>query len=241
MTGRRRALVTGASRRVGLAIAEELARDGYDLALHTRSSSPDDARRACEAAGATVLTVQADLSTVQGCRHLVDRVLEQWDSLDVLVNNASLFEAVPFHQITADGWDRMLAVNLRGPFLLSQGFASALSAAEGLVVHMTDIGGQRPVVGYTHYSVSKAGLIMLVRAMAVELAPAIRTVGISPGHVVWPDGFTSEQRTRIAARIPMKRVGEAADVAALIRFLAREGHYINGAVIPVDGGLSSRY
>lgn len=239
-----RALVTGGGVRVGRAIALELARAGYDVAVHChRSRGPaEEVAAACRALGREAFVAAADLATEAGCASLVEAVSARWDDLDLLVNNASLFEPAPFESITDADWARMLAVNLRAPFLLSRGLLPALRAgAGGVVVHLCDIGADRPVSGYTHYSVSKAGLVMLVKSMAVELAPAVRTVGISPGQVAWPDDYDDDRRERIRRRIPLQRVGAPEDVARLVRFLALEGTYVNGEVIAVDGGLSKRY
>jgi pteridine reductase len=254
MMRRPRAVVTGAAIRVGRSVALELARAGFDLVVHYRGSQKPAAELAatCEAAGATVHLAQADLATVRGCRGLVEEVLERWDALELLVNNASAFDPVPFEEIGLDQWEAMLGVNLRAPFLLSQGLLPALRAGSaasvggpeaqrGLVVHLCDIGADRPVSGYAHYSVSKAGLVMLVKAMAVELGPAIRAVGVSPGQVVWPEDYDEALRAKLRARIPLQRVGSPDDIARLIRFVALEGHYLNGVVLPVDGGLSQRY
>jgi pteridine reductase len=239
---RRAAVITGAARRVGAAVAEELAAAGYDLLLHHRGppAEMDTIVRACAAHGASVGLVSADLGTVDGARAVVAAAADL-PRVDVLVNNASVFRPVPFEQIDVEAWDHMQAVNLRAPFLLAQGLLPQLRAAGGLVVHLCDIGADRPVSGYAHYSVSKAGLVMLVKAMAVELAPAVRTVGVSPGHVVWPEAWDDEERDRQARRIPLGRVGHPDDVARLVRFLALEGTYINGDVIAVDGGRACRY
>lgn len=243
MTARRRAVVTGAAVRVGRAIALELARSGFDLALHFRTRPADDVLAECRAAGADAFAIRADLADPAQIDGVVREVTARWDSLDLLVNNASIFEPRAFEAIRLDEWDHMLAVNLRAPFQLSQGLLPVLrAAADGaLVVHLCDIGADDPVSGFTHYSVSKAGLVMLVKAMAVELAPAVRTVGISPGQVAWPVDYEETKRAALARRIPMKRVGTPEDVARLVRFLALEAPYVNGAVIPVDGGLSVRY
>jgi pteridine reductase len=251
---RPRALVTGAAVRVGRAIAVELARSGFDLALHYRSraSEIEETAQECRALGAEVGCVAADLATPEGCAGVVGAVRARWDALHLFVNNASVFYPVPFEQISLDEWERMLGVNTRAGFLLSRDLLPLLRAADGaaigapsgqhaVVVHMVDIGAERPVKGHAHYSVSKAGLAMLVKAMAVELAPAVRTVGISPGQVVWPDDYTPDLRARLAARIPMGRVGTPEDVARLVRFVVLEGHYLNGILIPVDGGLGARY
>lgn len=236
-----RALVTGGGRRVGRAICLELAKHGYDVAVHYHHSA-DPARQVAEGCGPGAWTVQADLATVEGCQAVCDAVAERWESLDLLVNNASVFYPVPFEDLDAAEWDSVLATNLRAPFLLSRGLLPLLrKGKDPVVVHLCDIGADRPVRGHAHYSVSKAGLVMLVKAMAVELAPALRTVGVSPGQVAWPESYDAEKRARLTRRIPLGRAGEPDDVARLVRFLALEGTYLNGVVVPVDGGLSVRY
>jgi len=254
VNARPRALITGAARRVGAGIATTLAEAGFDVAIHCRGSRAEaDATAAtCRASGADAWVVEADLETVAGCDAVVRAVADRWDSLHLLVNNASVFDAVPFADISATTWDRVLAINLRAPFLLSRGLLPLLTRADGaalgapagqhgVVVHLCDIGGERPVRGHTHYSVSKAGLTMLVKAMAVELAPAVRTVGIAPGQVAWPETYSPETRAALTRRIPMARPGSPEDVAGVVRFLALEAHYLNGVVVPVDGGLGVRY
>lgn len=238
-----KALVTGAAKRVGAAIARELAHSGFDVAVHFRSSEAE-ARAVvadCKAQGSDAFTLAADLTTVQGCQEVVQQLGARWSRLDLLVNNASLFERVPFEEIDLEAWDRMLHLHARAPLLLSQGLLPALRSAGGLVVNLCDIGAERPLRGYTPYSVSKAALLMLTRSMAVELAPQVRTIGISPGQVLWPESYDQALRDRLTRRIPMDRVGTPEEVAALVRFAALEGTYLNGVIIPVDGGLSSRY
>ena len=248
------ALVTGAAVRVGRAIALELAASGFHVALHyNRSRGPaervlDEVR----AIGGDGFLVSGDLATVDGCRDVATAVSDRFSALHLLVNNASAFEPLPFAEISPEQWEAMLGVNLRAPFLLSQSLLPLLRTADpanvgappnqhGVVIHLCDIGADRPVSGYAHYSVSKAGLVMLVKAMAVELAPAIRTLGISPGQVIWPDDYDEALRSSLARRIPLGRVGTPEDVARLVRFLTLEAHYLNGVVIPVDGGLHCRY
>jgi len=243
----RRALVTGAAVRVGRSIALELARSGFDVAVHHHDSTHEAEQvvEQCRGEGVAAFVVQADLADPEGCRRLAAAVAGRWDSLDLLVNNASIYRPRGFEEISVAEWDEMQAINARAPFLLSQALLPLLRAApapEGaLVVHMCDIGAERPVRGYAHYSASKAALVMLVKAMAVELAPAVRSVGIAPGHVQWPEEFDAPTRERLTRRIPMGRVGTPEDVARLVRFLALEAPYINGDIIKVDGGLGSRY
>ncbi len=251
---RPRAVVTGSAKRVGAAIAVELARSGFDVGIHFRGSE-EEARKtaeACRAHGADVLLVKSDLATVEGCQKVIDGVKSRWNHLHLLVNNASIFPSRNFEEIDLDAWHGVLDINLRAPFLLSQGLLPLLRAADGgllgapegqhgVVVQMVDIGADRPVSRHAHYSVSKAGVAMLVKAMAVELAPAIRTCGVSPGQVAWPEHYDDAKREQLTRRIPLRRVGTPDEVARLVRFLATEAHYLNGVIVPVDGGLHQRY
>ena len=245
------ALVTGAGRRVGRAIALELAGKGFNIAVHCHRSvaAAEQVAVACRELGVEAFVVQADLSSAKGCRSLSSAVSERWRSLDVLVNNASLFEPRVFEAIDDDAWQQVMEVNLLAPARLSRDLLPLLrepseggaAGASGVIVHLCDIGAERPLSGYAHYSVSKAGLVMLVKAMAVELAPDVRTVGVSPGQVVWPEDYDVATRERLASRVPMGRVGTVDEVAALVRVLVTEGTYLNGVVVPIDGGLSCRY
>ncbi len=248
------AVVTGAGARVGRAIAVELARQGFEIGVHYRSSSQgaEETAEACREAGGSAWLVQGDLATVRGCRDVVEAVRARCAHLHVLVHNASTFSPDPFDTVSLKTWETMTAVHTRAPFLLTQGLLDRLRAAEstatgaqpgegGLVVCMVDIGAERPVPGYAAYSVSKAGTLMFVKALAVELAPKVRCIGISPGQVAWPSNYSEAKRDRIVGRIPMGRVGTPEDIARLIRFAAMEAPYLNGEIIDVDGGLSKRY
>jgi pteridine reductase len=248
MKNQKTALVTGAGARVGQAIAIELAHAGFEVAIHYNHSEAG-ALRTLEACHGKGWLVKADLNDIDALSQMIQTVKQRWDHLDILVNNASLFEGVPFEQITMAQWDQMMNVHARAPFLLSQQLLPLLKACQtqekpnqsALVVHLCDIGAERPLSGYAHYSVSKAALMMLVKAMAVELAPAVRTLGISPGQVIWPENYSEALRDQLKQRIPMKDVGTPEDVARLLRFIALEGTYLNGNIIAVDGGLQCRY
>ncbi len=247
MNARKTALVTGAGARVGKAIAIELANAGFEVAIHYHHSKEGalDTLDQCQGKG---FIVQADLNQIAEIEAMVHTIKQTWDHLDVLVNNASLFEPVPFEQISLAQWDQMMNLHLKAPFLISQQLLTLLKSSydsstksSALVVNMCDIGAERPLAGYAHYSVSKAGLLMLVKAMAVELAPMVRSMGISPGQVIWPENYSEDLRKQLKQRIPMKDVGTPEDVARLIRFIALEGRYLNGEIIAVDGGLQCRY
>ncbi|MFT5682777.1 MAG: pteridine reductase [Myxococcota bacterium] len=233
------ALITGGGIRIGAAIATALAEAGFDLILHySRSKQPAEAlAERLTAMGRRVDLVQADLATPEGCR----AVIEAAGAVDVLVNNAGIYAPVPAAEITVAQWDTMQAVNTRAPFLLAQGLLPGLKASTlpggGLIVNIGDIGGVRPTPGYAHYSVSKAGLLMLTRALALELAPLVRVNAISPGTVLPPVDFTDEALSAIQQTIPAGRFGTAADIARTVVFLVRSP-YITGQDIAVDGGRS---
>lgn len=248
---RRTALVTGASHRVGRAIALELASSGFDVAVHYHSSA-DGAHEVvaeCEARGVRAFAVQGDLVQPDQTRAVAAAVAERFARLSLLVNNASIFVPEPFESTSLDQLRRMMAIHVEAPLLLSQGLLPQLRAAAqadpdlgtSLVCNLCDIAAERPFKGYTAYSTSKAALVMLVRSMAVELGPLVRTVGIAPGHVAWPPDYSQATRDRMLARIPQGRVGTPHEAARLVRFLCLEGTYINGDVVRIDGGLSSRY
>jgi pteridine reductase len=237
------AFITGAGIRIGSAVARALARAGYDLALHAnRSMKPLEAlTEELQGLGRKVSLYQADLSDPQGVEELGARVRTDHPTLDVVVHNAGLYERVAFESITREQYRTMLAVNLDAPFFLTQALLPSLrAAAQPLVVHLTDIGGERAESHYAHYSVSKAALIMLTRALAVELAPQVRVNAVSPGTVAFPEHFDAAAREAILQRIPMGREGSVEDIARVVVFLAREAPYITGQVVAVDGGRSAQ-
>ena len=233
-------LVTGAARRVGRAIARELASAGAHVVVHHRSSE-DDARSLVaeiEAAGGAATAARADLTDLGELQLLVRNVEVDVGYVDVLVNNASDFFETPLLTTSDADWDRLLDVNLKAPFRLCRRVASTmLNRGGGVIVNLTDVWGERPLDRHVAYSVSKAGLIMLTKALARELAPTVRVNAISPGSVLWPESYDEETRARSLARIPLGRAGSAEDVARAVRFLAEE-EYLTGAVLPVDGGKS---
>jgi pteridine reductase len=239
------ALVTGAAHRVGKAIALALAQEGAHIVLHY-GASVDAARRTADeiaALGVEVFPFQADLANPAQIAVLFDAVRGRFGRLDVLVNSASSFEHRPFDEITADDWDRVMAVNLRAPFLCSQ-HASRLMRIEprehheaGLIINIADLIGVNAVPGYTQHGVSKAGLIHLTKIAARELAPDIRVNAVVPGPVMAPAGMDPQGRDweRIWRRVPLNRPGDPSDVGRAVVFLAASD-YMTGAVIPVDGG-----
>lgn len=232
------ALVTGAGRRVGARIARELHAAGMSVAVHCHRSREDAERlrEAFEAArpgSATV--VAADLLESGAAEAVVAAAEERWGRLDVLVNNASSFYPTPIGEVTEAEWRDLVGSNLAAPFFLAQAAAPLLRAARGCIVNIADVYGHRPLAGHPVYSAAKAGLVMLTRALALELGPEVRVNSISPGAVLWPENEDPERR-RIIDAIALKRSGDPGDIARAALFLVRDAPYVTGQDLAVDGG-----
>jgi NAD(P)-dependent dehydrogenase (short-subunit alcohol dehydrogenase family) len=236
------ALVTGGAVRVGRAIAEGLAREGADVAVGYLRSATAAARtvRALEALGVRAVALRADLGRPTEARGLVTAAVERLGALDILVNNAAVFFRTPFLRTTPAQFDRLIAVNVRGAFFCSQAAARVMARRGGRIVNIADVGAVQAWPGHIPYGISKAGLIMLTRSLAAALAPAIQVNAVGPGVVLLPRGFPRASRRRLAARIPMGRPGDPADVAEAVRFFATCPAYITGQVLFVDGGATAR-
>ena len=234
------ALVTGAARRIGAAVARVLHRRGLDVAVHYRTSR-DDARALARALDrerpGTVATFGCDLLDSGAPERLVSDVIARFGSLDVLVNNASSFYPTPIDTATEAEWDDLIGTNLKAPFFVSKAAAPFLAARRGSIVNLADIHGRNPVAGYPAYCSAKAGLIMLTRALALELAPEVRVNAVAPGIALWPDGDRDvETHERAIQFVPLRRSGSAQDVADATAWLALDAPYTTGEVLAVDGG-----
>jgi pteridine reductase len=234
------ALVTGAAQRVGAEVVRVLHGAGASVALHFRRSREPAEALASELNAArpgSVALFQADLLAPGRAARLIDKVVGALGRLDVLVNNASTFYPTPVGSVSEEQWDDLLGTNLRVPFFLTQAAAPHLSAARGAVVNLTDIHGVRPLRGHLVYSVAKAGLAMLTRALARELGPEVRVNAVAPGAILWPDsGMDEVTRQRILSRTALKRQGDPRDVAGAVLYLVRDAGYVTGQVLVVDGG-----
>ena len=236
------ALVTGAARRVGAAIARELHAAGASVALHYRGSDADAAALEGElnaVRAGSALRIQADLLQAGAEVALVGAVLARFERLDCVVNNASTFYATRLGAIEARHWDELVGANLRAPLFLAQAAAPALRAARGAIVNIVDIHADRPLKDYPVYSIAKAGLGGLTRSLALELAPEVRVNGISPGAIAWPeDGqFDAAERERVIASTRLARIGSPAEIARAVRFLCI-AEFVTGQILAVDGGRS---
>ena len=232
------ALVTGAGRRVGARIARELHAAGMSVAVHCHRSR-EDAERLREAFESarpgSAAVVAADLLEPGAAEEVVAAAKERWGRLDVLVNNASSFYPTPLGEVTEAEWRDLVGSNLAAPFFLAQAATPLLRAARGCIVNIADVYGHRPLAGHPVYSAAKAGLVMLTRALALELGPEVRVNSISPGAVLWPENEDPERR-RIIDAIALKRAGDPGDIARAALFLVRDAPYVTGQDLAVDGG-----
>jgi pteridine reductase len=234
------ALITGGAKRIGAEIASTLHRQGMNLVIHCRSSHAEavalalqlNAKRADSA-----MVLQLDLDETGRLAGLVAEAAGRWGRLDVLVNNASSFFPTPVGSITEHDWERLMGSNLKAPLFLSQASFPHLAANRGCIVNMVDIHARRPMRKHPVYCMAKAGLVMLTQSLAREMGPDVRVNGVAPGAILWPDGdMSADTKARILERTALKRIGEPADIARAVLYLARDAGYVTGHIIPVDGG-----
>jgi Dehydrogenases with different specificities (related to short-chain alcohol dehydrogenases) len=230
-------LVTGAAKRIGRAVALTLAEYGADVAItYLRSQQEaEQTVRGLAALDVDALAVRCDLFDPKSIDETVAEVVQQFGRLDLLVNNAGMFESVPLEQITVEQWDRMFAINTRAPFLVSRAAYPYLQAAQGRIVNIGSLGGTHPWATHGHYCTSKAALHMLSETMAKAWAPQISVNCVAPGMIV--QGEIEEAYEHFARKTPMQRNGTAEDVAAAVLFFATAPEFITGQLLTVDGGL----
>jgi len=235
------ALVTGGAVRVGRAISNSLAAAGYRLVVNYHSSAEaaenlvDDLRQS----GSEAASVRADVSRRREVDHLIDATLAEFGQLDLVVNNAAIFEQRGILDVDEDMWRRTLEVNLDGPFYVSQAAARVMKQASGgRIINVCGTAGVSPVGEHAPYCVAKAGLDMLTRCMAQALAPDIQVNGVAPGTVLFPEGTSEDDRRRVIEQIPGGAIGRPQDIADAVCFLAAAPDYVTGTIIAVDGGAS---
>ncbi len=237
------ALITGAARRIGAVIARRLHAAGADVAVHYRGSS-DDARELCgslnELRPGSAEIYQANLEQSSACEELVQSATAWHGRLDVLINNASSFYPTPLGSISDAQWNELVGSNMKAPLFLAQAAWPHLQSAEGTIVNIVDIHARRPLRHYAVYGSAKAGLEMLTRSLAKEMAPTVRVNGVAPGAILWPeDEMTDAIRDNILEQIPLGRSGTPDDIANCVLFLVQDATYTTGHVIAVDGGRSA--
>lgn len=231
------AVVTGGARRVGRALSLGLATAGADIIVNHQGSNDeaDETVAAIESIGRRAVAVKADVSRKQDVERIVAAARAAFGRLDIVVNSASLFESAPLLEITEPQWDRVLAVNLKGPFLLAQAAAPMLAERGGIIINIADLSAFQTWPSYAHHAVSKAGLVHLTRILARTLAPHVRASCIVPGTVLPPEGWTGADNAGGRERRLVTADGTPSDVLDALLYLAR-ADFVTGEVLFVDGG-----
>jgi 3-oxoacyl-[acyl-carrier protein] reductase/pteridine reductase len=231
------ALVTGGARRIGRAIALALASEGADVAITYRTSGQEAQETACaiQALGVRAVAFECDVRSEDSVRAAVAATVECFAKLDVLVNNAAVFERAPLDQLSVAAWDAVFETNARGPFLVAREALPHLRTTRGRIVNIGSLGGSHAWADHAHYCSSKAALHMLTQAMAKGFAPLVSVNCVAPGLVEM--GESGDAGARFAARTPMGRNGTAEEVAQAVLFFASGPSFITGQILRVDGGL----
>ncbi len=237
-------LITGAAKRLGKEIALSLSTFGYDIILHyNRSTKKEIEEVSHELAknGSIVFPIQANISNIPEIKPMFKTISREFKNLDVLINNAAIFENYDFFDITEKVFDRFINTNLKSGFFCAQEAAKLMMKSDirqGKIINMASLGGILNWTGYMPYGISKAGVIKMTYLLAKRLAPKILVNAIAPG-TIWIDGDENDNvNTSETKKYPMKKFGKAEDITSLINFLVNENKYITGQVIAVDGGRS---
>ena len=233
------ALISGGAARIGAQIVRTLHENGYKVIIHCHQSE-EIAQSLCHELNSkrnnSAQVIVADLGDNEAIKKLTQKI----KSLDLLVNNASVFYPTLTENSTIEDWDKIININLKAPFFLATGLSKVLAVSQGSIVNIIDIHSDRPLKKFSIYNISKAGLTMLTKTLAKELAPNIRANGISPGSILWPQDeseLTDKEKMMMIDRIPLKRQGSPNDIAEAVLFLAN-AKYITGQVFNIDGGRS---
>jgi len=233
------ALISGGAARIGAQIVRTLHENGYKVIIHCHQSE-EIAQALCRELNSkrndSAQVVVADLGDNEAIKKLTQTI----KSLDLLVNNASVFYPTSTENSSIEDWDKIINVNLRAPFFLSTGLSKVLEVNQGSIINIVDIHSERPLKNFSIYNISKAGLKMLTKTLAKELAPNIRVNGVSPGSILWPQDesqLSEKEKIIMLDKIALKRQGSPNDISQAVLFLAN-ARYITGQIINIDGGRS---
>lgn len=234
------AVVTGAAHKVGRAIAEQLLAHDYHVILHANTSALElKTWVLAHEKSSNVDIIEADLSSEAGQEHLVAETKKLTNTLDLLVNNASAFSPKPFNSIARKEYQRMLSINLEAPFFITQGLLpQLLLGTYPSVINIIDAMWQRPLPGFSHYAISKAGLAIMTKTLAVELSPKIRVNAVAPGALKFQPFFSQQEQNEFINRIPQGQLGTFLDIAKAALFLHEQAPYAVGEILVIDGGRS---
>lgn len=233
------ALVTGGARRIGREIALELAAAGANITLTYRNSKAEAEQtlRLIPQLGQYAIALECDVRSEQSVRSAIAASVNFHGHLDVLVNNAAIFESASLDQLTLEQWDAVFETNARGPFLVAREALPHLRASCGRIINIGSLGGLRAWADHAHYCASKAALHMLTQAMAKAFAPEVAVNCVAPGWIDMGEDEAQAAAQRFAVKTPMQRNGTAKDVAQAVTFFATTCNFITGQVLAVDGGL----
>ena len=232
-------LITGAAHRIGAAITRDLHQHGMNVVIH-HHRSVDAAQELAKELNAersnSAHTVQGDLLQPESYDEIIQQAHDFKQRLDVLINNASSFFPSPLGGISLAQWQNLIGVNMQAPLFLAQHAAGYLAENRGCIINMTDIHGLRPLKDHAVYSAAKAGLLMLTRALAKDLGPAIRVNAISPGAILWPENMEQNEQDTILAQTVMDELGSVNDIGNAVRYLIEGADYMTGQILTIDGG-----
>ena len=231
------ALITGGAARIGAQIVKTLHHNQFNIIIHCNQSK-DKAQLLCDELNLiranSVEIVSGNLNNIDE----LDSLVSSSKSIDLLVNNASVFYPKSVEDSEMKDWDDVININLKAPFFLSKGLSKTLSKNDGSIINIIDIHSERPLKKHAIYNISKAGLKMLTQTLAKELAPRIRVNGVSPGSILWPQDsaeISEDDKNLMLERIALHRQGSPQDIADTVLFLANS-NYITGQIINIDGG-----
>lgn len=235
-------LITGGARRIGNVMAQSLHKSGHNIMVHYRSSS-SDADTLVKKLNATrensAAAVQGDLLDISCIPGIIEKTIETFGRLDVLINNASTFYPTPIELIDNEFWNDLIGSNLKAPMFMVKSATKHLRESNGCIINIVDIYARTPLSDHPIYCSAKAGLEMLTKSLARDLAPQIRVNAVSPGAILWPEHESHPlKQEELLKKIPMGRMGAPEDVAKTVRFLIEDAPYITGQIIAVDGGRS---
>jgi pteridine reductase len=233
------ALISGGAARIGAQIVRTLHENGYKVIIHCHQSE-EVAQTLCRELNSKQKNSAQVIVVDLGDNKDIKKLTQTIKSLDLLVNNASVFYPTSIKNSTIEDWDKTININLRAPFFIATGLSKILAISQGSIINIIDIHSDRPLKKFSIYNISKAGLKMLTKTLAKELAPNIRVNGISPGSILWPQDesqLSDKEKMIMLDRIALKRQGSPNDIAQAVLFLAN-AKYITGQVINIDGGRS---
>lgn len=239
MTATKTLVLTGGAKRIGKALVLAFHKQGFNVCFQYRHSETE-ALALCELLNSkrnnSAFCFQCNLNDQTSLEQFIQKVNQSCKTIDLLINNASDFYPTPIQEASEKDWHALMDSNLKAPFFLAQAFSQKLKEAKGNIINLVDIYGDKPLKQHSIYSVSKAGLIMLTKSLALELAPDIRVNAIAPGAILWPENGQDNQQ-EILEKVALQRIGSEKDIVDAALYL-NSATYVTGQIIQVDGGRS---